>query len=1440
MIKCKLIVLLSVVSVFSSTVSLAAEYELSSPNKDIRVKVEIKEKIYYSITRKSKQLLDPSPISLTLSGDKILGANPKVLEVKRRSVDEKLFPVVRVKSRVIADRFNEMSLQFEGRFELIFRVYDDGAAYRFVTHIDEEIEITAEEVTYNFAEDYSIYFPQENKYRTHAERLYQYLKLSRISDKMMCSLPALVDPNDGSKVLITEVDLDDYPGMFLHGDPNHSLHGQFAAYPLAHKVWSPYKVTVPKRADYIAKTNGRRTYPWRVLIVAENDADLLLSQMVYKLAKPLQIKDTSWIKPGKVAWDWWNALNIYGIDFKAGINTQTYKYYIDFAAKYGIEYIILDEGWYVDNDLLKVNPEIDMEGLLRYAAGRNVGIIIWVNWKHLEDQLNVAMEQFQRWGAKGLKVDFMQMDDQWMVNYYHKIAVQAAKRKMLVDFHGSYKPTGLRRAYPNVMTREGVLGLEHSKWSNDANPEHNVTIPFIRMVAGPMDYTPGAMVNAQQQNFRSIKPRPMSMGTRCHQLAMFVIYESPLQMLADSPSNYLKEPECMEFLAKVPTVWDQTVVLDANVADYVMMARKSGTQWYIGAMTDWTARELTVDFSFLEPGRYTMQIYADGINADRYGNDYKKETAKVSPGDKMKIKLAPGGGWAAVISPDNRALSAGSEFINSTGIKLLPIEPGSFMMGNDKQIPKHLAAPNVDLNSGDYDEWPVHKVTITKPFYISETEVTIEQYRKFKPDYPGFTDKLDNDPYATGVSWYDATAYCQWLNKKEGLPYRLPTEAEWEYVCRAGGKGHFSSGDNPPEPGAANSWGVRNMHNWPAEWCYDWHGLYPDKDRIDPVGPDSGMTKVVRSGGPDYPESSRHEVSGYMPYYLRSANRASIAPAFSPPPREYQLKQLAGIDPSLKPGAVYKRSSMGLGKWKVPGWHCIGFRVVLGKMPATKSYKANKPFGLQCVKQTAVGINNGPDMKKPYYRTRRILPGITAKQMIDVGWKVGMEPGTGTNHHTGALLVLPNGDLLASYYNGYVESHPDLSICLIRLRAGTRQWDPVSVWPNFLDINDASPFIFADNGVIWLGWGSPTLGGGYPFHWTTSKNNGQTWSEMQFPIFDGHPGGYRRKQPINASFRGPDGVLYIAYDGRRGSSGLWATANNGRTWYAPEGRINGLHATFVLLDDNSILSYGTRNTGIDGFCPKNVSRDFGKSWEVSRSPMPAQGGGRNPVMIKLQSGRLLYVSNIVEARDPALTGFSGPGGYACLSDDKGDTWKIRRLLGGQTKGADDKPVPVTSVGYVGVSQAVNGVIHLVTSRNRPDLHVELNEAWILASDGDAQKASITDYTQVSDASVKKQAELYSDGRPKAQWSGGVNSQGVYLLHGEQRFFYPDGRLQWRVNFENGVKIGLESFYRADGSMEWQRQYDGEDGSELTLFDYGGRKKAVSQWKDKKLLDYRIF
>ncbi len=402
-------------------------------------------------------------------------------------------------------------------------------------------------------------------------------------------------------------------------------------------------------ADYIAATSGTRTFPWRVVGVAEKDGDLITNSLVWLLESPSQVQDTSWIKAGKVSWDWWNANNVYGVDFKAGINTETYKYYIDFAAKFGLQYIILDEGWYKLGNVLQVVPEINMEELASYARQKNVGIILWVVWKTLDDQLIPALDQYAKWGIKGIKVDFMQRSDQLVMNFYERVSRECAKRKMLVDFHGDQKPASMTRTWPNLINAEGVRGMEWSKWSADAEPEHNVTLPFTRMFLGPLDYTPGAMRNASKTNFAPIFGQPMALGTRCHQLAMYVVFEAPLQMLADSPSNYLREPEVMDFLGPVPTEWDDTKVLDARIADYILVARRSGKDWWVGAMSDWTARDLNLDLSFLDDGTFTLDAFQDGVNADRAASDYKKTTTRVTKNDKLEIHLAPGGGWAAHI-----------------------------------------------------------------------------------------------------------------------------------------------------------------------------------------------------------------------------------------------------------------------------------------------------------------------------------------------------------------------------------------------------------------------------------------------------------------------------------------------------------------------------------------------------------------------------------------------------------------------------------------------------------------------------------------------------------------------------------------------------------------------------------------------------------------------
>lgn len=621
--------------------------EVVSPDGTVKIRVFTSEELKYEVIVDGEVVLEPSRLSMVIDKNETLGVSPVLEGVERRSVDDMLTPIVPVKSKHIQDHFNEISLQFAGQYSVIFRAYDNGIAYRFETRFPSQVVVNSELVEYEFSGNSQVYFPKEESMKSHNERTYLYGPISDISADEFASLPALVSTRD-LKILITETALRDYPGLWIKGGDNR-FEGVFPKY--ATKVQledgSDRNEHVIETADFIARTDGTRAFPWRLLAIAREDKELLTNQLTYQLADPLQIEDPSWIKSGNVAWDWWNFNNIYGVDFRAGVNTETYKYYIDFASEFGIDYIIMDEGWYRLGNLLDVVPEIDVEEIVAHGKKKNVDVILWVIWKTLDEQHEEAMKQFDDWGVAGLKIDFMARDDQWMVNYYWRMAEEAAKHKLLVNFHGAYKPAGLRRAFPNVLTREGVKGLEHNKWSEAITPTHNVTIPFIRMVAGPMDYTPGAMINASPENFREVFKRPMSMGTRSHQMATFVVFESPMQMLADSPSNYLRERESTEFIAQVPTVWDETIVLAASVGEYVVIARRNGTQWFLGAMTNEEPRSIEVDLSFLQGADFSMTAFEDGVNADRYASDYRKFEKKVNSEEKMTIKLAPGGGWVA-------------------------------------------------------------------------------------------------------------------------------------------------------------------------------------------------------------------------------------------------------------------------------------------------------------------------------------------------------------------------------------------------------------------------------------------------------------------------------------------------------------------------------------------------------------------------------------------------------------------------------------------------------------------------------------------------------------------------------------------------------------------------------------------------------------------------
>ena len=646
--------LTTIMLIISLSLAISAkEYTVESPSGKIAVKIQIDETIKYSVFLNGTEIISPSVISMKIDDGSTWGNEAKVRKAKTISVSEEITPVVQRKYAKIKNEYNQLTLSFKG-YSLQFRAYDEGAAYRWLSEKKDAYKVVSEQAMFAFPADHKIWFPEEESMFSHQERSYLYESLSDITADRFGSTGMLVDCANGVKTYISESDLMDYAGMFLQGCSENptALMGKFPGVVLEEKRLTDRDVKPTKHADYIAECEGPRNFPWRLMIISEDDTDLLQSELVYKLGPEQKISDTDWIKPGKVAWDWWNACNVYGVDFESGVNNDTYKYYIDFASKYGLEYIILDEGWYHLDDILDVVDEIDVKELVDYGKEKNVGVILWVVWKTLDEKLIEALDKFKEWGVKGIKIDFMQRDDQWMVNFYEKIAAECAKRKMLVDFHGAYKPSGLDRAYPNVISYEGVKGLENAKWSKLPDPEHNVTLPYIRMVAGTMDFTPGAMLNANKENFRIVFTEPMSPGTRCHQLGMYVIFESPLQMLSDNPSNYYREPECMEFLEAVPSVWDDTKALAGKAGDYVAIARRSGDTWFVGAMTDWDARTLEINLDFLGDGNYRMRVWKDGINADKHAADFAREESSVTSSSKIKVDMAPGGGWVAIISKD--------------------------------------------------------------------------------------------------------------------------------------------------------------------------------------------------------------------------------------------------------------------------------------------------------------------------------------------------------------------------------------------------------------------------------------------------------------------------------------------------------------------------------------------------------------------------------------------------------------------------------------------------------------------------------------------------------------------------------------------------------------------------------------------------------------------
>lgn len=653
------------VFLLAGSMSLLAQksYHLQSPDRKLQTVVTVDQDVEFSLTHEGTEVLAPSVISMTLQNGEVLGVSPKVSKVTKGSVD-KVIPSPFYKKAEVSDVYNEMTIAFRGNYSIAFRLYNDGLAYRFITRKKGDIVVVDESATYNFPSDYMTFAPYvnstkptfEEQFSNSFEQPYVNEAITKLNDKRLMILPFLVDLGNGKKLCITEADLEDYPGMFLNNTTDKpSLKSVHAPYPKVKQQGghNRLQMLVKERENYIAKTKGTRSFPWRVFVVSENDGQLLDCDMVYRLASPSRLNDISWIKPGKVAWDWWNDWNLYGVDFRAGINNETYKYYIDFASDHGIEYVILDEGWAVnlEADLLKVIPEIDMKEIVSYAKSKNVDIILWAGYYAFDRDMENVVKHYADMGVKGFKVDFMDRDDQEIIDFLYRSAETCARYKMLVDFHGICKPTGLQRTYPNVVNYEGVNGLEQLKWSPESYDmvTYDVTFPFVRMVAGPVDYTQGAMRNATRANYRPVNSEPMSQGTRCRQLATYVIFESPLNMLCDNPTNYMREKECTEFIAAIPTVWNETHVVDAKVSEYIAMARKHDDIWYLGALTNWEPREIELDLSFLGDGNYKLELFKDGINADRAACDYKKEVIPVPADRKLKIKMAPGGGYAAKI-----------------------------------------------------------------------------------------------------------------------------------------------------------------------------------------------------------------------------------------------------------------------------------------------------------------------------------------------------------------------------------------------------------------------------------------------------------------------------------------------------------------------------------------------------------------------------------------------------------------------------------------------------------------------------------------------------------------------------------------------------------------------------------------------------------------------
>ena len=649
----------------------AAHYEVSSPNGKLTVTVNTDEAVTWSVSYNGTVVLLPSAIDIQIQqGGKTLGIG-KIGKVAKRQITNS-FATPFYKKEKVDDNYGQLMMYSNQKVQIEVRAYDDGAAYRLISSNTKPLVVSSETAEYRFADDYQAFVPYVNdnrggeRYCYSFESYYDEQTLSKMFLDSLAITPLAVCLPDGMKVIVMDAGVENYPGMFLKKGEGNVLKGEFAPYPLEQKVggFDRLNLVPTRRADYIACLDGKQSLPWRAIVITERDADILNCDMAQRLAPECRISDTSWIRSGKVAWDWWNNTNITGVNFPSGMNTDTYLYYIDFAARNHIEYIIIDEGWSGKESLMDhLSPDIDLARLIAHGQQKGVGIILWSSWRNLIGNnptggtavTDAVMKHYAAMGIKGFKVDFFDRDDQQVIASAYEIAACAAKHHLYLDYHG-LKPFGIQRAFPNIFNFEGVKGLENSKWEPRAGdgplhnqPRYDVTAPYLRMLAGPMDYTPGAMTNAMKDCFFGNNDHPMSQGTRVHQMAMYTTFEAPLQMLADSPTQYIRNQECTDFIAQVPTTFDETIALDGKLGEYTVIARRKGTTWYLAALTDWTPRDLTLNLSFLPAGQYHADIFADGVNALKDATDYQHHLQTVTATDRLNIHLSSGGGWTAIL-----------------------------------------------------------------------------------------------------------------------------------------------------------------------------------------------------------------------------------------------------------------------------------------------------------------------------------------------------------------------------------------------------------------------------------------------------------------------------------------------------------------------------------------------------------------------------------------------------------------------------------------------------------------------------------------------------------------------------------------------------------------------------------------------------------------------